>query len=154
MSHLMPPATAPHDRARAHALGLVLWLLLAIPALAIDVIEFRDAEEEARFRALSAELRCLVCQNQSLDDSSAPLAQDLREEVLSLMRSGRSDEQIRAYLVERYGDFVLYRPRFTPATLLLWGAPPLLLLAGLWIVFRNLRRTQTVAADDAVDAHD
>jgi len=120
------------------------WLLLlcSLPVSAIDVIEFRDAAEEQRFRDLSAELRCLVCQNQSLDDSSAPLAQDLRNEVLLLMRDGNSDEQIRQYLVDRYGDFVLYRPRFTAATLLLWLGPVLLLLGGVLLVFRSLRRMQ------------
>ena len=117
-------------------------LLCSLAASAIDVIEFRHAAEEQRFRALSAELRCLVCQNQSLDDSTAPLAQDLRREVLTLMRAGNSDEQIRQYLVERYGEFVLYRPRFTAANLLLWLGPIALLVAGVLLVFRNLRRMQ------------
>jgi len=126
----------------------LLWmalLLCSLTANAIDVIEFRDAAEEQRFRALSAELRCLVCQNQSLDDSSAPLAQDLRNEVLLLMRDGNSDEQIRQYLVDRYGDFVLYRPRFTAATLLLWLGPVLLLLGGVLLVWRSVRRLQQQA---------
>ncbi|GAB4116386.1 MAG: cytochrome c-type biogenesis protein CcmH [Wenzhouxiangellaceae bacterium] len=126
----------------------LLWmalLLCSLVANAIDVIEFRDAAEEQRFRALSAELRCLVCQNQSLDDSSAPLAQDLRNEVLLLMRDGNSDEQIRQYLVDRYGDFVLYRPRFTAATLLLWLGPVLLLLGGVLLVWRSVRRLQQQA---------
>ncbi|MDA3934791.1 MAG: cytochrome c-type biogenesis protein CcmH [Gammaproteobacteria bacterium] len=127
------------------AWSLLLLLLQLAPsqALAIDVIEFQNTAEEQRFRELTAELRCLVCQNQSLDDSSAPLAQDLRNEVLELMRAGRSNEEIREYLVARYGDFVLYRPRFTVATLLLWLGPALLLLGGLILVFRSLRRMQT-----------
>jgi cytochrome c-type biogenesis protein CcmH len=127
----------------AWSLLLLLLQLAPSPALAIDVIEFQNTAEEQRFRELTAELRCLVCQNQSLDDSSAPLAQDLRNEVLELMRAGRSNEEIREYLVARYGDFVLYRPRFTVATLLLWLGPALLLLGGLILVFRSLRRMQT-----------
>jgi len=126
----------------------ILLLVAALPVYAIDVIEFRNAAEEQRFRDLSAELRCLVCQNQSLDDSSAPLAQDLRDEVLELMRAGNTDAQIKQYLVERYGDFVLYRPRFTAANLLLWLGPVLLLLGGVLLVFRNLRRMQNSPATE------
>jgi len=126
-------------------------LLCSLAVNAIDVIEFHDAAEEQRFRELSAELRCLVCQNQSLDDSSAPLAQDLRNEVLLLMRDGNSDEQIRQYLVDRYGDFVLYRPRFTAATLLLWLGPVLLLLGGVLLVWRSVRRLQQQAPAVARD---
>ncbi len=129
-----------------HKLAAILLLLAALPVYAIDVIEFRNAAEEQRFRDLSAELRCLVCQNQSLDDSSAPLAQDLRDEVLELMRAGNTDAQIKQYLVERYGDFVLYRPRFTAANLLLWLGPVLLLLGGVLLVFRNLRHMQKSSA--------
>jgi len=131
-----------------HKLLAILLLVAALPVHAIDVIEFRNAAEEQRFRDLSAELRCLVCQNQSLDDSSAPLAQDLRDEVLELMRAGNTDAQIKQYLVERYGDFVLYRPRFTAANLLLWLGPVLLLLGGVLLVFRNLRRMQNSPATE------
>ena len=129
-----------------HKLVAILLLVFVLPAYAIDVIEFRNAAEEQRFRDLSAELRCLVCQNQSLDDSAAPLAQDLRDEVLELMRAGNTDDQIKQYLVERYGDFVLYRPRFTAANLLLWLGPVLLLLGGVLLVFRSLRRMQKSSA--------
>lgn len=129
-----------------HKLVVIFLLVAALPVYAIDVIEFRNAAEEQRFRDLSAELRCLVCQNQSLDDSAAPLAQDLRDEVLELMRAGNTDAQIKQYLVERYGDFVLYRPRFTAANLLLWLGPVLLLLGGVLLVFRSLRRMQKSSA--------
>ena len=132
-----------------HKLVAILLLVAALPVYAIDVIEFRNAAEEQRFRDLSAELRCLVCQNQSLDDSAAPLAQDLRDEVLELMRAGNTDAQIKQYLVERYGDFVLYRPRFNAANLLLWLGPVLLLLGGVLLVFRSLRRMQKSPATEA-----
>ena len=92
-------------------------------------LQFRDRSEEARFRALTEQLRCVMCQNQSLADSNALIAQDLRREVLGLMREDKSDEQIKQFLVARYTDFVLYQPRVAPATWLLWFGP-LLLLAG------------------------
>jgi cytochrome c-type biogenesis protein CcmH len=116
-------------------------------------IEFRDAAEEARFRALSAQLRCVMCQNQSLADSDAPIAHDLRQQVLALMREGRSDAQIKAYLVERYSEFVLYSPPVKPATWGLWFGPLLVLLAGaaviIAIVRRRARALPTAPADTA-----
>jgi cytochrome c-type biogenesis protein CcmH len=93
-------------------------------------LRFRDGAEEARFRALAEQLRCVMCQNQSLADSNALIAQDLRREILGLMRAGRSDAQIKQYLVARYTEFVLYQPRLGPSTWLLWFGPGLLLLAG------------------------
>ena len=101
---------------------------------------FRDHAEEARFRALTEQLRCVMCQNQSLADSNAVIAQDLRREVLGLMRQGRSDEQIKQFLVERYTDFVLYQPRVAPTTWLLWFGPLLLLAAGAVVVAGIVRK--------------
>ncbi len=125
-------------------LALLAALLLAGAATAQAVrdaapLEFRDAAEERRFNALVSELRCVMCQNQSLADSNAQIAHDLRREVFDLMRSGRSDEEIRGFLVDRYGEFVLYRPRFGGHTVLLWLAPGLLLLAGTVVVVRIVR---------------
>ncbi|MDH5833521.1 cytochrome c-type biogenesis protein CcmH [Luteimonas sp. M1R5S59] len=102
-------------------------------------LEFRDDAEARRFHDLVAELRCVMCQNQSLADSNAQIAHDLRREVFDLMRSGRSDAEIRAFLVERYGEFVLYRPRFGGHTWALWLAPGLLLLVGGVVVARIVR---------------
>lgn len=112
----------------------------AVPAFGIEPLPFRDAAEEARFRALAAELRCVMCQNQSLADSNAPIAQDLRKEVLALMQQGRSDEQIKQFLTERYTDFVLYRPPARGNTLWLWLAPPALLLLGGVVLFFIVRQ--------------
>ena len=109
---------------------LALLLVLAGIAAAIEPIDYRDAAEEARFRALTAELRCVMCQNQSLADSNAMIAQDLRREVFNLMREGKSDQQIKDFLAERYTDFVLYRPPMQGANLVLWFAPAGVLLAG------------------------
>ena len=101
---------------------------------------FRDHAEELRFRALAEQLRCVMCQNQSLADSNALIAQDLRREVLGLMREGRSDEQIKQFLVARYTEFVLYEPRVGPATWLLWFGPVLLLAAGAAAVVTIVRK--------------
>lgn len=111
-------------------LAFAFGLLTSLSALAIDPLPFRDQAEEDRFRKLAAELRCVMCQNQSLADSNAMIAQDLRREVFNLMREGKSDEQIKDFLAERYTDFVLYRPPMQGANLVLWFAPAGVLLAG------------------------
>lgn len=122
---------------------LVLALLLttlAFIASAMEPIDYRDAAEEQRFRALTLELRCVLCQNQSLADSNAPIAHDLRLEILRLMREGKSDQEIKQYLVARYTDFVLYRPEVEPMTWLLWFGPGLLVIAGAAIIFVIVRK--------------
>jgi cytochrome c-type biogenesis protein CcmH len=112
-------------------------------------LAFRDNAEETRFHALVAELRCVMCQNQSLADSNAMVAQDLRREVLGLMREGKTDAQVEDYLVARYGEFVLYKPRVEGKTWLLWFGPALVLLAGALAVLAIVRRRSRAAiADD------
>ncbi|MFI3157961.1 MAG: cytochrome c-type biogenesis protein CcmH, partial [Methylococcaceae bacterium] len=96
----------------------------------IEVYQFANPEIELRYQSLTEELRCLVCQNQNIADSHAELAQDLRRKVYEKLNSGESNEQIIAYMTERYGDFVLYRPPFNTRTLILWLAPVLTLLIG------------------------
>jgi cytochrome c-type biogenesis protein CcmH len=108
-------------------------------------LRFQDDAEARRFHALTEELRCVMCQNQSLADSDAMIAHHLRREVLTLMREGRSDREIKAFLVERYGEFVLYRPPFGVRTLLLWLGPLLLLLGGGALVWRIVRARSTAA---------
>ncbi|WP_181689760.1 cytochrome c-type biogenesis protein CcmH, partial [Xanthomonas oryzae] len=115
-------------------LVLLPWMVLAKPVGDPAPLRYASAEEEARFHALTAELRCVQCQNQSLADSNAQIAQDLRREVLALMHEGRSDAQIRQFLVARYGEFVLYRPRVESRTWLLWFGPLLVLLLGVGAV--------------------
>jgi len=128
----------------ARTLLLMLGLLLSAPVLAQvsdpSPLQFRDAAEEARFQALTHELRCVMCQNQSLANSNAQVAHDLRREVLVLMQQGRSDAQIKQFLVERYGEFVLYRPQVEPGTWLLWFGPLALLLLGGLVLWRVVRR--------------
>ena len=99
-----------------------------------------DVALERRVNDLSRELRCLVCQNQTLAESNAPLAADLREQIREQLAAGRSEQQVVEFLVERYGDFVLYRPPFKATTALLWVGPFLFLIAGFWLLARVLRR--------------
>ncbi|API52478.1 cytochrome c-type biogenesis protein CcmH [Rhizobium leguminosarum] len=109
----------------------VVLVLMAAPAFAVNPDEvLADPALEARARALSAELRCMVCQNQSIDDSNADLAKDLRLLVRERIADGDSDEAVLNYIVSRYGEFVLLKPRVSMKTMLLWGAPVLLVLAG------------------------
>ncbi|MGO4700317.1 cytochrome c-type biogenesis protein CcmH [Dyella sp. 2RAB6] len=124
----------------------------SLSAQAIDPLPFKDHAEETRFQHLTRELRCLVCQNENLADSNADLARDLRHQVFELMRQGKSDGEIKQYLVDRYSDFVLYDPPVQGSTLLLWFGPLAILLAGAAVVVVTIRRrsrTQAPAAQDS-----
>ena len=107
-----------------------------------------DPVAEKRLQVLSEELRCLVCQNQTIADSNAELAQDLRHEIRGMIAGGKSDKEIIDFMVVRYGDFVLYRPPVKGITLLLWGGPLALMLLGIVALIRHLRRRATRVADD------
>jgi cytochrome c-type biogenesis protein CcmH len=119
---------------------VILSMLFSMAAAyAIDPIEFKDNAEELRFQSLAKELRCLVCQNESLADSTAGLAQDLRADVITQMRDGKSDVDIKNYMTARYGDFILYKPPVKPRTWLLWFGPFVLLLLGAIFVANIIR---------------
>ncbi|MEO1719269.1 MAG: cytochrome c-type biogenesis protein [Pseudomonadota bacterium] len=146
----MHPPERKHQRARnvswlraiALWIGLVAACAAAAPAIAIDPNErLADPALEQRARDLSANLRCLVCQNQSIDDSDAPLAKDLRRLVRDRLKSGDSDDEVQQYIVDRYGTFVLLTPPFELKTLFLWLAPWFLLLAVTAFVWLGVRRT-------------
>jgi cytochrome c-type biogenesis protein CcmH len=128
------------------SVAVLLGLCLIAPftisnSIASDApYEFSTHEEQERFKKLTEELRCLVCQNQSLADSHAELAQDLRNEVYKKVTEGNTNEQIITYLVDRYGDFVLYRPPLKASTYLLWFGPLLFLLIGALIAYLLLRK--------------
>lgn len=107
---------------------------------ASDLYSFKNSEDKTRFYNLTSELRCLVCQNQTLADSNAPLANDLRGEVYHQIQQGQSDQAIIDYLVARYGDFILYRPPVNKLTILLWLGPFLILITGLGYLFYYLYR--------------
>lgn len=121
-----------------------LWLLLILlvgPVAAKEAVPLaEDPALEARLQALAKELRCLVCQNESLADSNADLARDLRREIREMMRQGRSDREVVEFLVARYGDFVLYRPPVKSTTLALWAGPFVLLTIGLGVLAVVVRR--------------
>jgi cytochrome c-type biogenesis protein CcmH len=120
-------------------------LLFAGAAVALHPKDFQGPEEEARYRALAKELRCVMCQNQSLADSPAGVADDMRLQVLTLIREGKSDAEITAFFQARYGDFILYRPEVKPVTWALWFGPALLLLVGAGVVVSVVRRQQASA---------
>ncbi len=121
------------------ALGVAL-LSCALAFAAVDPLPFKDHAEEVRFQNLAKQLRCLVCQNESLNDSSAPLAADLRRDVFEQMRSGKSDDEIKQWLTARYSDFVLYDPPLRGGTLLLWFGPLLVLALGALAVTLVVRK--------------
>lgn len=137
------------------------WISLAAVLLALSMtlaqaqqepLVFESPEQEVRFNQLTMELRCLVCQNQNLADSDAPLAHDLREEIHGMMLAGKDNEQIKAFLLDRYGDFVLYRPAVGGNTLLLWLMPGILLVLGAIALFLTVRsRNRKLAAERQKD---
>lgn len=131
----------------ALGLGLGLVFLALTPVQAKEAADLAaDPVAEKRLVDISAELRCLVCQNQTIADSNADLAQDLRREIRGMIQQGQSDKQIIDFMVARYGDFVLYRPPVKSATAFLWFGPGLILVLGLYALVRYLRRRATLTA--------
>jgi len=126
---------------------LLLVLLTPLWALAGETLPAENSASEARLKALSQELRCLVCQNQTLADSNAPLAEDLRNEIREMIAKGMSDQEITDYLVARYGDFVRYRPPVKSQTALLWVGPFLLLAGGVAALILAIRRRNRLLPD-------
>ena len=126
---------------------LALLLMLFSPALmaVVETYHFDDDEKRDRYQTFVAELRCPKCQNQNLAGSNSPIAKDLRRELHRLLEEGRDDEQVVEYMVSRYGEFVLYRPRFNPETAVLWLAPMIFLALGLFLVATVFRRQKKPA---------
>lgn len=124
----------------------LILFLISLPVLgAIEEYDFDNAQQEQRFKKLTYEMRCPKCLNSSLAGSDAPIAADLRKEIYEQIREGRSNEEIVEFMTSRYGQFILYRPRLTKGTFLLWFGPPLLLVAGFFIVRRMMRGSQLAA---------
>lgn len=126
----------------------LLAMLLCLPLLAhaaIAVYEFETPEQEQRFRNLIEELRCPKCQNQSISDSDADIAQDMRAQVAEMLREGRSDEEIVQFFVTRYGDFVTYKPPVNAETMILWAGPGVVFVIGLMLVLLQIRRARVRA---------
>ena len=137
---------------------LVLMLTIAMSTLALAQVNpipepmvFETPEQEERFNQLTLELRCTVCQNQNLADSDATLAHDLRRKVHEMLMAGKTDEEIKQYMVERYGDFVLYRPPVQKNTYLLWLAPLVLLLIGALILRSSIKKRAALFNPDETD---
>ena len=140
-----------------HSRLLALVLLCLLPTFAMAQLqeEERPSDDpviEQRLANLSKELRCLQCQNQTLADSPAGLAADLRREIREQMKAGKSDQEIIAFLTQRYGDFILYRPRVTFTTYLLWFGPFVLLLAGLYVLFRYIKQRRDLISEKPLSA--
>jgi cytochrome c-type biogenesis protein CcmH len=134
----------------ARVAAVLAALMLEGAPLGASVFEPREFASEAaraRYQAMIAELRCLVCQNQTIAESNAPLAQDLRREVYQMIQTGRSDRDIIDFMVQRYGDFVLYRPPLNAVTLALWAGPAVLALLGFAFLLRVLARRRREARD-------
>jgi cytochrome c-type biogenesis protein CcmH len=133
--------------------GVLLAALLVVgaaaTAYAVDPTQLSDPKLQARYLALTHELRCMQCQNESLADSPVVLAADLRAEVRDMLLAGKSDDEIRAFMVARYGDFILFRPRFNARTGWVWLAPGVLLLVGALVCVRVLRQRAALLTDDS-----
>jgi cytochrome c-type biogenesis protein CcmH len=140
-------------RVAALLLAALAAALLVAPAAAKEAAPAAaDPVLEKRVMSLAEELRCLVCQNQTLAESNAPLAEDLRNQLRERMREGKSDKEVVDFLVERYGDFVLYRPPLKATTVLLWFGPLLLLVAGFAVLMRRVRRRRAAGEPVVGDA--
>jgi cytochrome c-type biogenesis protein CcmH len=129
-------------------LVLVLLIAAVVPATAaVEILDFDNPTEEARYKRLIAELRCTVCQNQNLADSNAELARDLRNKVYTMIRDGKTDEEIYAFMVQRYGNYILYRPPLKTSTALLWVGPFLIMGVGVAVLLNVVRRRRRMAAE-------
>lgn len=136
------------------AIAAISLLLFLSSARAIDTgPAFEDPELQARYENIVSEVRCLQCQNESIKDSNAFLAADLRREIRRMLSEGRTDDEIYDFLVQRYGEFALYRPRMAGKTLVLWLAPALLIAAGLLVTILVVRRRMKFPVDDAAADH-
>jgi cytochrome c-type biogenesis protein CcmH len=127
---------------------VLLALLCARAAFAIDPTTIPDPQQQARYQKLTHELRCMQCLNQSIADSPVELAGELRSEVREMVVAGKTDDQIRDYMVARYGEFILFRPRFSARNLWLWFGPTIMLLAGAFIAARIIRQRSKLVAQD------
>ena len=132
-----------------------ILILLVVMSAKLHAQSQLDAEQAERYHELNAELRCLVCQNQTIAESNAPLAKDLRAQVETQILAGRSKQQILTYMTDRYGDFVRYRPPWSGRTLMLWVGPFLMVLIGLFAIWRSMIRsappTERRSADETAD---
>lgn len=142
-------ASVPRAPGAAALFAVLILVSLPLAASVFEPREFSSEAAQARYQGMIAELRCLVCQNQTIAESNAPLAQDLRREVFQMIEAGRSDADIIDFMVQRYGDFVLYRPPLNAVTLALWAGPAVLALLGFAFLLRVLARRRREERDAA-----
>lgn len=157
MNRVFNPLIRSQTLLRARWLLLLLLLCVTASSVAAQNVAQPAGDDpalEQRLNNLSQELRCLVCQNETLAESRADLAEDLRREIRAQMRAGKSDKEIIAFLTERYGQFILYRPQVTPTTYLLWFGPFVLLLAGLFVLFRYIRQRRDLITEQPLSAEE
>jgi cytochrome c-type biogenesis protein CcmH len=128
--------------------GLILLLGSAATGYGIDATRLDNPALEARYQGLTHELRCMQCQNESIADSPVGLASDMRRQVRDMLLAGKSDEDVRNYMVSRYGEFILFRPRFSARNAWLWLAPIVFMAIGVWVAIRVLRQRIALAATD------
>ena len=128
--------------------AILLLLLGPVAGLAIDPATLSDPKLEARYEQLTHEFRCVTCQNTTIADSQVELAGQLRRQVREMLLAGKSDQDIRDYMTARYGDFILFRPRFAARTAWLWLAPGVMLIIGVFVAIRVIRQRTTLVADD------
>jgi cytochrome c-type biogenesis protein CcmH len=140
--------TPREPRTGAVIFGALALLLLAGAAQAVDPTQLPDPKLQARYLALTHELRCMQCQAESIADSPVDLAADLRRQVREMLLAGKSDEDVRNFMVARYGDFILFRPRFVARNAWLWGAPGVLLLIGATVAVRIVRQRAALLPHD------
>lgn len=133
---------------RTLTIALLLGLSLGAQAGNVEPREFDSREQEENYQELIEELRCLVCMNQNIADSNAELAQDLRRETYKMVRAGKSKDEITDFMVDRYGDFVMYSPPVKSTTILLWTGPFILMFAGVFIAFRQVRKNAASHGSD------
>ncbi|GKT12737.1 MAG: cytochrome c-type biogenesis protein CcmH [Thiomicrorhabdus sp.] len=136
---------------------IVLNMMLSPVVYAIkagDPLEFSSEEEKELYREMLHELRCTVCQNQSLADSNASLAEDLRTHLYNMVTTGVGKEKVKAFMVDRYGEFVLYKPSFTPSNYLLWFGPFLLLLLGVIVLIFNIKTRSKMAKEEELTSEE
>jgi cytochrome c-type biogenesis protein CcmH len=133
---------------------ICVWIfcLSGFSYAAIDTFEFASEEQQARFKHFVDELRCPKCQNQNLSGSNSPIAMDLRKQLYVMIEQGKSDDEIVTYMLDRYGDFILYKPRLTAKTIFLWGAPVFFLLTGLLVLIILLRHKRQLAVQTELSA--
>lgn len=137
------------------SIGKWFWIILVglLPTLAftaVDTFEFTDEKQHQRYKQFIDDMRCPKCQNQNLSGSDSPIAMDLRKQLYTMVQNKKSDDEIVTYMVDRYGDFILYKPRLTAKTVFLWGAPILFLLIGLLVLVVMIKNRKTASGNQAL----